>query len=91
MLNRLPSVLTLRSSNLHTAVTMYGNGMVTLRTAELQQADFLLRAVYFLLVGWWLGYMWALVGYICCFTLLLMSIGIMMLNRLPTVLTLRHR
>jgi len=90
MLNRLPGVLTLRSSEKQTTVTMYQNGMTTIRVGEAQQVDFLLRVVYFLLVGWWLGYLWALAGYVFCFTIVLMPIGIMMLNRLPTVLTLRQ-
>lgn len=90
MLNRLPAVLTLKSSDQQTTVAVYGNGMTVVRTGEPQQVDFLLRAVYFLFVGWWLGYVWALVGYVLCFTLVLMPIGVMMLNRLPTVLTLRR-
>jgi uncharacterized membrane protein YccF (DUF307 family) len=90
MLNRLPAVLTLRSSDQQTTVAVYGNGMTVVRTGEPQQVDFLLRAVYFLVVGWWLGYVWALVGYVLCFTLVLMPVGVMMLNRLPTVLTLRR-
>jgi len=90
MLNRLPSVLTLHSSSQQTTVTMYQNGMTTIRVGKPQQVDLLLRVVYFLLVGWWLGYLWALVGYVFCFTIFLMPFGIMMLNRLPTVLTLRQ-
>jgi uncharacterized membrane protein YccF (DUF307 family) len=90
MLNRLPGVLTLQPSSQQTTVTMYQNGMVSVRVGEPQQIDFLLRALYFLAIGWWLGYMWALLGYIFCFTIILMPIGIMMLNRLPTVLTLRQ-
>ena len=77
-------------SEKQTTVTTYQNGMITIRVGEPQQVDFLLRVVYFLLVGWWLGYLWALVGYVFCFTIFLMPIGIMMLNRLPTVLTLRQ-
>src|SRR5690348_17281466 len=50
----------------------------------------LARALRFIFVGWWLGYVWALVGYALCFTLVLMPLGVMMLNRLPTVLTLRR-
>lgn len=90
MLNRLPAVLTLRASNQHTTVAMYENGMTVVRAGEPPQVDFLLRAVYFLFVGWWLGYLWALFGYVLCFTLVLMPVGVMMLNRLPTVLTLRR-
>ena len=90
MLNRLPAVLTLLSSSQQTTVAVYGNGMTVVRTGEPQQVDFLLRAIYFLFVGWWLGYLWALVGYVLCFTLVLMPMGVVMLNRLPGVLTLRR-
>lgn len=90
ILNRLPGVLTLRFSSQQTTVTMYQSGLVAVRMGEPQQVDFLLRVVYFLLVGWWLGYLWALLGYIFCFTLFLIPIGVMMLNRLPTILTLRR-
>ncbi len=90
MLKRLPAVLTGRSSREQTTVARYGNGRTMVRTGEPQQVDFLLRAVYFLVVGWWLGYVWALVGYVLCFTIVLMPIGILLLNRLPTALTLRR-
>jgi hypothetical protein len=66
MLNRLPAVLTLRSSRKQTTGAIYGNGLTIVRTGKPQQVDFLLRAVYFLFVGWWLGY-------ILCFTIVLMS------------------
>jgi len=53
--------------------------------------DFVLRVLYFLLVGWWAGYLWTLTGYLFCFTIFLMPLGVMMLNQLPEVLTLRQR
>lgn len=90
MLNRLPTVLTLQSTRSQTTITASQNGMVTVQVGEPQQLDFLLRALYFLAIGWWLGYVWALVGYILCFTIILMPLGLMMLGRLPTVLTLRQ-
>lgn len=56
MLNSLPAVLTLRSSNQQTTVAMYGNAMMVVRTGESPQVDFLLQAISFLFVGWGLGY-----------------------------------
>ncbi|MBI5518298.1 MAG: YccF domain-containing protein [Deltaproteobacteria bacterium] len=49
----------------------------------------LLRTLYFLLIGWWLGILWGLVGYLCCVSLVLLPIGLLMLNRLPQVITLK--
>jgi uncharacterized membrane protein YccF (DUF307 family) len=91
MLNRLPAVLTLRGVNSQqTTITMYQNGTVAMQVGQPPQVDFLVRVVYFLFVGWWLGYLWALAGYFLCFTIVLLPIGVMMLNRLPTILTLRR-
>jgi uncharacterized membrane protein YccF (DUF307 family) len=90
MLNHLPEVLTLRSSHQQTTITLYNNGIVALRTGGPQQVDFLVRAVYFLCIGWWFGYLWALLGYVFCCTIFFIPFGVMMLNRLPAVLTLRQ-
>src|SRR5436305_2734021 len=87
MLNRLPTVLTLRMSTLEkTYYDQYGRVMVSV--GEPLQVSFVVRALYFLLIGWWLGYLWAIVGYALCFTIILIPLGIMMLNSLPAVVTL---
>lgn len=89
LLNYLPTVLTLRPRTQQTSVTV-NNGMVTVNIGQKQQYNFLLRAVYFVFVGWWAGYCWAVLGYVLCTSILLMPVGLMMLNRLPEVLTLRR-
>jgi uncharacterized membrane protein YccF (DUF307 family) len=87
VLNRLPRVLTLRPVSQKTSVTM-GNGNVTINIGGPQQVNFFLRAVYFLCLGWWVGGIWASIGYCLCLTILGLPFGLMMLNRLPAVLTL---
>jgi uncharacterized membrane protein YccF (DUF307 family) len=102
MLNRLPQVLTLRSPSAATtnvsvstvAVAGMGGAASFAQTVNVtvntnNQHNFLLRALYFLLVGWWAGYLWACLGYCCCISVVLLPVGLMMLNRLPAVLTLR--
>jgi uncharacterized membrane protein YccF (DUF307 family) len=49
----------------------------------------IVRALWFLLVGWWLGAIWSLVAYVLCLTIIGLPIGVYMLNRLPKVLTLK--
>jgi uncharacterized membrane protein YccF (DUF307 family) len=88
MLNRLPTVLTLRPTGQQTTVSVSGNA-VTVNIGGTQQLNFLARAVYFVFVGWWAGYFWALIGYFFCVSVILMPVGLIMLNRLPAVLTLR--
>ena len=87
ILNRLPVILTLRPSSQQANVTTT-NGRVTVNMGHIQQNRFLVRAIYFFLIGWWLGFIWAIVGYCLCLTILLLPFGLLMLNRLPAVLTL---
>lgn len=89
MLNRLPWVLTLRTTQRQTSVNVLG-GNVSVTVSNVQQHNFLIRAIYFLLVGWWLGGFWAAMGYLCCLTIVLLPVGLIMLNNLPFVLTLRR-
>src|SRR5258706_4695156 len=88
VLNRLPTVLTLRPTGQQTKVSVSGN-VVTVNVGGTQQLNFLARAVYYIFVGWWAGYLWALIGYFFCLSVFLMPVGLIMLNRLPAVLTLR--
>jgi uncharacterized membrane protein YccF (DUF307 family) len=89
LLNRLPQVLTLRATSQQTQVTVSHNA-VTVTVGTAQQRSMLLRALYFAFVGWWLGGVWCYVGYSLCLTIVLLPAGLLMLNRLPLVLTLRQ-
>ncbi len=50
---------------------------------------FILRAIYFLLIGWWLALLWGWVAYLACASYVLLPVGTVMFNRLPFVLTLK--
>ena len=96
MLNRLPQVLTLRSQGTSTNVqmtsVMTAGGMtnvVNVNVGGTRQVNFFIRALYFVFVGCWVGYIWACIGYAFCLTVLGLPLGLLMLNRLPAVLTLR--
>lgn len=103
MLNRLPQVMTLKASGATTNVNVstmsmqagpYGQPMmvqnVNVNISGTQQHNFLLRAIYFIFIGCWAGYLWANLAYLCCVTLVLLPVGVMMFDRLPAVLTLRR-
>lgn len=89
MLNRLPWVLTLRQARQQTTVNVMGNN-VSINVGEVPQRSFLMRALYFVFIGWWAGGFWASFGYLCCLTIILLPVGLIMLNNLPFVLTLRR-
>ncbi len=100
MLNRLPQIMTLKAAGKQTSVnvstsTMMQNGMmmnttnVNVNIGGTQQLNFFVRAVYFVFVGCWVAYLWANLAYLCCATIVLLPVGMMMFEKLPAILTLR--
>lgn len=51
----------------------------------------LIRAIWFFVIGWWLGLLWSLSAWLFNLTLIGLPVGLMMLNATPTVTTLQHR
>jgi len=87
MLDRVPQVLTLKAQS--------GQWETNLKTGQARyvsarQISWLLRAPYFLLIGWWLSLLWAVVAWLLCITIIGLPFGILMLHALPAVTTL-HR
>ena len=57
--------------------------------ARSEGASLLVRAIYFLLIGWWLSAIWAVLAWLLCVTVIGLPLGLYMLNRLPQVVTLK--
>ncbi len=89
MLNRLPQVVTLKPVETQTQV-MVSNGVVLVSWGGLRQRPFLLRALYFLTVGWWASGLWLLAAWgFATLTLgLCLPLSFWMFNRVPAVVTL---
>ena len=87
MLNRVPQVLTLRPVR-RLAVAYERGSQVEWRTTGLPQRSWLLRLLYFALVGWWLSWLWANAAWIISLTIIGLPLGIWLFNRLPAVTTL---
>lgn len=71
------------------AMTMAQTVNVNVTVGGTRQINFLVRILYFLFIGWWVGLFWANLGYALCLLIVTLPVGLMMLNRLPMVLTLR--
>jgi uncharacterized membrane protein YccF (DUF307 family) len=84
MLNRLPQVATLRPQQSDLVITSDGKA----RTVELRQPPFILRAIYFVLIGWWLSAIWISIAWALCASVIGLLPGFWMLNRVPGVVTL---
>jgi len=89
MLNQLPQVVTLKPVETRTQVTV-SNGVVLVSYGSPLQRPFLLRALYFLTVGWWASGLWLLAAW--GFATLTLGLGLplsfWMFNRAPEVVTL---
>ena len=82
IINRLPSIITLRPQESTYVVTPYG------LVSGVQQRSFLVRAIWFLVVGWWLSGAWMALAYACLITIVLMPVAFWMYGRVGAVTTL---
>jgi uncharacterized membrane protein YccF (DUF307 family) len=51
----------------------------------------LVRALWFIVISWWLTGIVSAIAWACLASIILLPVGIWMVNRIPTVLTLRPR
>ena len=84
MLNRMPQVATLKPARTSLLVTPSGE-VVHL---DVPQVPFLLRAIYFVLIGWWFSAIWLAVAWALHVTIIGMLVGFWMFNRVPVVVSL---
>ncbi len=82
LLNRLPTLATLRPQE-H---TWRIEGTVAMRGKE--QRSFLLRAVYFLLIGWWFSGLWLAAAYLALVSIIGLPLAFWMYGRVGAVTTL---
>lgn len=89
ILNRLPQLMTLKPSPVETRVQVVDGRIVTRRDTA-PAPPFILRAIYFILVGWWLSAVWLLLAWLLTgITLGLgLPIAFWMFDQVPLLTTL---
>ena len=90
MMNKVPRVIALRGQSGGVTVTTVGNVTVVTPGASVPQHNILLRAIYFLLVGWWLSALWMELAYFICLTIIGLPIGFWMFDKVPALVSLRR-
>jgi hypothetical protein len=82
IINRLPTLITLRPQNqawrIEDGVLVAGN----------RQNPFLLRAVYLVLMGWWLSAAWLITAYLLVASIIGLPLAFWMYGRAGSVTTL---
>ncbi len=89
MLNMLPKVIALRDPNEHNLVITRPDGTISTRPVSPPQINLLLRAIYFVLVGWWLSAIWMEAAFAICLTIIGLPIGFWMFDRVPLLVSLK--
>lgn len=89
MLNMVPKIASLREPTTEFRVVTDG-GATRIREVAIAQRPFWLRALYFVLVGWWFSGIWLSVAWLASITLILLPLAIWMYNRVPAVTTLKR-
>ena len=83
MINYVPLIQTLKRRE-DRYVTVDGN----IEVHHPEQAGLLVRAVYFVLVGWWFSGIWMAVSWLVSLTIIGLPISIWMTNKLPYIVSL---
>lgn len=89
LLNRLPQIMTLKPVQTEGRI-MVVDGKVVYREASLPPHPFLLRTLYFLLIGWWFSLVWLILAWLL--TGLSLGLGLplafWMFDQVPALTTL---
>jgi uncharacterized membrane protein YccF (DUF307 family) len=90
MLNMIPKVVALREPTRQVRIYRRPDGNIMEQSIETTQVPMLLRALYFIFIGWWFSALWMEAAYALCATVIGLPIGFWMFDRVPAVLTLRR-
>lgn len=90
VINRIPSVLTLRPRTRTWAIGQDADGRSVAIDVARPQMSWLIRGVWFLLVGWWLSALWMVAAWFIQLTIIGLPIALMMFNRTPFIASLYH-
>lgn len=60
-------------------------------TVKMKSHGLIIRALYFLFIGWWFGLFWAILSWAMYATIVFAPLGIVMLNKVPGAISLKAR
>ena len=89
ILNNIPSVIALQGPNVRVWAVSSGGTTAVIRSSR-EQYPFILRAVYFVLIGWWWSGLWLALSYLVSLTIILLPVGLGMFRLAPFMTTLKR-
>jgi uncharacterized membrane protein YccF (DUF307 family) len=88
LINRLPTVLTLRPRTRVWVLGQDASGRTVVSAIGRPQPAWWIRGIWFLAVGWWASGVWMGVAWLCSLTVLGLPIALLMFNRTPFIASL---
>jgi uncharacterized membrane protein YccF (DUF307 family) len=88
LINRLPTVLTLRPRTRHWELGQDESGATVVSERGRPQVAWPIRGLWFILVGWWASGIWMAVAWLVQLTVIGLPIALLMFNRTPFVASL---
>ena len=90
MLNMLPKIIALREPDQEMRVLRRADGTVITAPVNVPQVNIILRAFYFLLIGWWLSALWMEAAYAISLSIIGLPVGFWMFDRVPAIVSLKR-
>lgn len=88
MINFVPKIVSLKDRTIETDHVTDEEGNVTIEQGTSEQYSIPLRAVYFLLVGWWASGIWMFFAWLASITVIGLPVAVWMYDRLPFIVSL---
>jgi uncharacterized membrane protein YccF (DUF307 family) len=90
LLNKLPKVIALRQPSQEIRVSIRADGSLSKTEVHPEQVNIILRALYFILVGWWISALWMEAAFAICATIIGLPVGFWMFDRVPAIVSLKR-
>jgi uncharacterized membrane protein YccF (DUF307 family) len=88
IINRLPSILTLRPRTRHWSLGQDESGNTVVSDRGRPQIAWPIRGLWFILVGWWASAIWMGLAWLIQLTVIGIPIALLMFNRTPFIASL---
>lgn len=88
LINRLPSVLTLRPRSRVWSMGQDAEGRTVISDKGRAQVNWLVRGVWFIVIGWWASGIWMFLAWLVQLTVIGIPVALLMFNRTPFVASL---
>ena len=90
LLHRVPYIQTLRDRTREFVVSRGADGSTTMYAVNIEQRPFVIRAIWFVLVGYWLTALWLSAAWLISLGFVTIPISVWMIDRAPGILTLQR-